>query len=110
MTLLDKLKRRWHAFKALPAGDRFGTVHAQRADASVWVKAALIAAALVALAIGVLLSIMPGPAFVFFGLGGALLAMQSAWVARRLDRTELWLRKQWARYRHRRRNDASTPP
>lgn len=101
--MLRKLKSRWRAFKALAPGKRFQTIHEQQASAPIWVKVLMIAGSVVALGIGVLLTVMPGPAFVFFGLAGALAAIESTWVARGLDRGELFVRELIARRKHRRR-------
>jgi hypothetical protein len=97
--VLTKLRKKWREFKAYPAGERFQTVHKHQKDAPAWVKPVVIAGAIVAFGIGVLLSILPGPAFVFYGLAGALLAIESAWVARKLDRGEVGARKLLARFR-----------
>src|SRR3982751_1868031 len=48
--------------------------------------------ALVAMAVGVVLTFMPGPAVLFFALAGALLATESRGVATALDWSELKLR------------------
>ena len=55
-------------------------------------RAAYAGAAVVSLAVGVVLAFVPGPAVVFFALTAALLAAQSAWLARRLDAAEIWVR------------------
>jgi hypothetical protein len=47
----------------------------------------------------VLLTILPGPAFVFYGLTGALMAVESRWVARTLDHGELAARRRITRFR-----------
>ena len=49
-------------------------------------------AALVAVLVGIVLTVMPGPAVLFFALAGALLAAESRGVATVLDGTELKLR------------------
>lgn len=108
--VLTKLKKKWRELKSYPPGKRFQTVHEQQKDAPAWVKPVVIAGAVVAFGIGVLLSIMPGPAFVFYGLAGALLATESAWVARQLDRGEVGARKliaRWKRWRSRRKAAAT---
>jgi hypothetical protein len=96
------LRKKWHDFKALPPGRRFQTVHEQQQSAPWWVKPAVIATAAGAFAIGILLTFIPGPAFVFYGLAGALAATESAWLARTLDRGELAARRLIARFQHRR--------
>jgi uncharacterized protein (TIGR02611 family) len=64
----------------------------------------LIVAALICVAIGIVLVVMPGPAFVFFILAGGLLATESQTVARFMDWSEVSIRKvvAWAKRRWRR--------
>lgn len=107
-SLRSRLQRRWQAFKALPAGKRFQRFHEQQKDAPAWVKPLLLVGAILCIAAGVVLTFIPGPAFVFFGLAGAMLATQSSYVARALDRGELMaralmrrVRAKWARLRRR---------
>ena len=64
----------------------------------------MIVVALVSLAIGVVLSVIPGPAIPFFFLGGGLLATESRPVARFMDWCELigrrvgaWGKRHWNR-------------
>lgn len=57
--------------------------------------------ALVALAIAVVLTVMPGPAVVFYFIAGMLIAADSVIAARLLDRTESGVRKWWRRWRGR---------
>jgi hypothetical protein len=53
--------------------------------------------ALVAIAIGVILAVIPGPAIPFFILAGGLLASDWLWLARGLDAGEVRARKLWQR-------------
>ena len=99
--MIGMLRRAWHEFKQLPPGERFRTVHEQQANLPRWVKLLVIVAALVSCAIGVVLTFIPGPAIVFYALAAALLAIESAWVARALDRGELAARGLAARLRNR---------
>jgi hypothetical protein len=85
---IAQLRSKWRAFRALPPGERFQTIHRQQARAPVWVKGLMIAGAVIALGIGVVLSVMPGPAIVFFAVAGVLAAVESRSVARALDRGE----------------------
>jgi hypothetical protein len=105
--VISKLKKKWRGFKASPAGKRFQTVHDQQADAPAWVKPLMIAGAVIAFGIGVVLTVVPGPAVVFFALAGALAATESAWVARGLDRGEVVARRLVARIRGRRPKPSS---
>ena len=98
-SLRSELERRWRAFEALPIGERFVRFYEQQKSAPAWVKPLLIVSALACLAIGVVLAFLPGPAFVFFGLAGAMLATQSIHVARLLDRLEVFARSMMRRAR-----------
>jgi hypothetical protein len=105
-----ELQKHWQAFKALPQGERFARVHEQQRDAPRWVKVIIIAGVVLSLGIGVLLSVLPGPAFVFYGIAAALLAIESAKVASLLDRAEVGGRRQLTRFRRwraRRKHDRS---
>lgn len=116
-SLRSSLKRRWRAFAALPIGQRFETFHEAQRDAPAWVMPLLIVGALASLAIGVVLVFIRGPAFVFFGLAGAMLATQSRHVARLLDRGEVATRSllrrarsTWARLRGRHPSASTETP
>ena len=74
-------------------GERFVRFYQQQKNAPGWVKPLLIVSALACLAVGVVLVFIPGPAFVFFGLAGAMLATQSIHIARLLDRLEVFTRR-----------------
>jgi hypothetical protein len=106
--MFSELHERWCAFKAYAPGHRFQTIHEHQADAPAWVKPVVVAGAVLSFGIGVALSILPGPAIVFFAVAGALAAMESAWIARALDRAELWFRKRVSRYRRRRERRAKS--
>ena len=101
VSVLARLKDKWRTFKAHPAGERFQTIHRQQAGASRWLKAAMIAGAVIAFAVGIVLTVLPGPAVVFFALAGALAAVLSAWVARALARAERAVRRVLHRLRRR---------
>jgi hypothetical protein len=100
--MFSKLKKNWRAFKLSPVGRRFQIVHERQAHRPAWVKALMINGAFAAFGVGVVLTVLPGPAVVFFAVAGALAAAESAWVARNLDRAEVAVRKRIARLRHRR--------
>ena len=64
----------------------------------------MFSVALVALAIGVVLAVIPGPAIPFFLIAGGMLATESRTIARVMDWSEVRLRRilAWAkrRWRH----------
>ena len=105
------LNTEWRRLKHAPPGERFQAFNErQQRHARGPIKALYLGGALVALAVGVVLIFIPGPAFVFFILAGALLAAQSRWVARHLDDLEVAGRKTatrahawWRRTRGKRR-------
>jgi hypothetical protein len=83
--------------------DRYQTGHKTRTQAGLGIKLLRlfrIVLAVLAIAVGVVLVFIPGPAILFFAVAGGLLAAESLAVARFLDRTELWLRSGWNRLRH----------
>lgn len=99
--MLSRLREEWQRFRAYPAGERFARVHEQQKGAPAWVRPAMLIGAVVSFAIGVPLAVLPGPAVLFFAISAGLLAAQSAWVARQLDRAEVALRRLLKRFRRR---------
>ena len=107
--MLARLKHQWKTLKRLEPGQRFQTAHRQHrqsAGKSPVRRVLYAVAGVVSLAIGVVLVFIPGPAILFFLIAGGLFAMQSLWVARALDWSELRIRaaisaiRKW-RSRHR---------
>lgn len=97
------LAREWQVLRHSPPGQRFQKSYdlgQREADRSTVVRRVIrLVLAAVALIIGVVLVFIPGPAFVFFAIAGALLATESRAVARVLDWIELRVRQalRWAR-------------
>jgi len=98
--MLNHLKDRWRELKQFEPGERFAKFHAAEQHRSRWVKAAYLGTALALLPVGVLFAFIPGPAVLFFALSAALFATQSLWIAQRLDRGELALRRAWLAVRN----------
>lgn len=100
--MIAKLKRQWTALRRARPGHRFEERYeaAQRKEnrASFFARVLRFTLATVALAIGVVLVFIPGPAILFFALSGALLASESRAVARFLDWCEVKIRAvmRWA--------------
>jgi hypothetical protein len=57
------------------------------------VNALLTVAGVALVAVGIVALPAPGPGFLIIAIGGGLIARQSAWVARQLDRAEVALRR-----------------
>jgi hypothetical protein len=103
--MLQKIKSELRQIKRGAPGQRFMDhyVRSKRnedANGSVWKKWGYVAAGLILLIIGLLLSLPPGvPGFLLWIPGLALLAARSKTLAMLLDRTEAWGRRLWQRLR-----------
>ena len=97
--MFQHARQMWTELRRGPTGRRFRRFHREHAvHRSGWARWLTCIAAAVSFAIGVVLAFIPGPAVVFFALTCALLATQSQFVARLLDRSEVRLRAAWRRY------------
>lgn len=101
------IQAQWQTLKRSRPGRRFrDRYEASRRGASrgTFVQRVVrVTLAAAAIAIGVVLVFMPGPAVLFFALAGALLASESRSVARFMDWCEMKLRAAGSRLRGRRR-------
>lgn len=108
MTLNFRFRDRWRALRRGRPGQRFQQQYelAQcEADAcGPGERLVLMLVAVTALAIAVVLSVVPGPAIPFFVLAGALLAAESRTMARFMDWLEVLFRRglAWSNRRWRR--------
>ena len=94
----NRLRHYWQEFKSAAPGERFHERFERREreralEGFQWSRVLLISLALLCILIAIPLMILPGPAVLFYALAGFLLAGESSWLARGLDRTELWLRR-----------------
>lgn len=110
--MIERVKKDVAKMKKSAPGERFVKQH-ERAKKSGLASGAgrvvCVGLAVVAIAIGVVLVFIPGPAFVFFLLAGALLASQWRLLAEWMDAAELKLRDVWSALRRkwRKRSPAS---
>lgn len=99
-----RLKRQWQVLKRGKPGHRFVERYeaAQRKEnrASFVTRVIRFVIATIAIALGVVFAVIPGPAILFFALAGALLASESKMVARFLDWAEVRIRR-LVRFAHR---------
>jgi hypothetical protein len=93
-SMLEGLKESWRTFQSAPPGRRFVKLHDARAGGPPPIVFYVIGALL--LVGGVVLLLIPGPGLLLIAFGGALIARQSLWLAKRLDRLERVFRG-WAR-------------
>ncbi len=93
--LRDEFREHWRDLKRGRPGSRFEDRYerARRRERAPGKRIILLAAGIVCFAIGVVLSVMPGPAILFFMVAGGLLGTESRFVARAMDWSELRLRK-----------------
>ncbi len=98
----NSLTHEWHLLKRGRAGHRFETRYESAKKArknAAWSdqlgRIVRLFVALGLLAIGVVLVFIPGPAILFFFVGGGLLASESRFIARVLDWTEVKGRALW---------------
>lgn len=91
-----KLKRQWEVLKRGKPGRRFVERYqaAQRKEnrATLATRIVRFGIAIAAIGVGVVFAVIPGPAFVFFALAGALLASESRGVAKFFDWCEVKIR------------------
>lgn len=101
--MIAHARRMWRSIRAGAAGSRFRDHHRreQKRHRGQWAGPYIALGIFLVLA-GLLLSIPPGiPGFIVTLIGAALIASRSARAAHHFDRTELYLRRLWARLRRR---------
>ncbi|MBA8885327.1 PGPGW domain-containing protein [Dokdonella fugitiva] len=99
--MFDTLKARWRAFIAVPRGERFLAHHrrAHRDGAAGWVRYAVMAGASLMIVVGIAMLVLPGPGLLVMLAGAVLLAEESAFVARVMDRIDLAVARAGRRWR-----------
>ncbi|HEY4302716.1 MAG TPA: hypothetical protein VGM73_17735 [Candidatus Didemnitutus sp.] len=93
----------WHSVPGDRFHARYRRVRKKAVTESVGPRVIRVVLAVICFLIGGSLVFLPVPEFPFFIIGGALLAAESSWLARALDRTELririWISRLLARWR-----------
>jgi len=102
------LKARWHAFVAVPRGQRFEAHHerAHRPNAPGWMRVAMLTVGSILLVLGIVMIVLPGPGLLAIIAGGVIVAEESSRAARVMDRLDLFAYRAVARWRARK---ARTP-
>jgi uncharacterized protein (TIGR02611 family) len=94
MAFLQQLRSEWHQLEKDPPGKRFQNRYRRKHDERGGKKNPLmLVVGAVVMAVGVFLMPAPGPGVIVVLLGGALLSEESLFVARALDRLEVWVRE-----------------
>lgn len=104
MRLVQRMKAHWRDLERGEPGrrfqERYERAHRERSRKGNLVQRVLkIGGGILAIAIGLIEIVFPGPAFLFLMLGGALLATESRVVARTMDWLEVKCRAAWSRVR-----------
>ena len=91
--MLAELRKHWRIFKNGRPGSRFQKLYEARKESGGPARIAFLAVGILLFAGGVVLLVIPGPGLPLIAFGAALLAQQSLWLARLLDRAEPILRR-----------------
>ena len=91
----------WDRFVHALPGRRFRERYRrkQQEQGSAWKRCAFVIAGIALSLVGILFMAIPGPGIPILALGLALVAQESAVMARLLDRAEVRLRRWWKRLR-----------
>ncbi len=101
--MFNTFRQRWREFRTDPPGRRFENRYWRRNTrrSSVWRRLLVIVFGIVVIAIGIVMLVLPGPGSLVIVLGAALIAEESLWASRLLDRCGLriehWIAKVRAR-------------
>lgn len=96
MITRDDIKDYWESFKSSTPGRRFEDFYERRQEerkgSGLWQQVAYMAAGVFLVGCGAVFLIMPGPGLLVIALGLALFAGELRFMARFLDKVEIWLR------------------
>ena len=91
----------WNRFAHTPPGRRFQERYRRKQEekGNTWKRCAWVCVGVILVAVGVFFLAVPGPGIPILAVGLALIAQESASMARWLDRAELRLRRWWKKLR-----------
>lgn len=97
--MFEAVHRHWRAFRAEPAGTRFQRRYRRRAarPSGLLRKLGVMVAASGLLVAGLAMLVLPGPGLLALILGAALIAEESLFAARLLDRIDFAISRRLAR-------------
>lgn len=97
MTMFESFKDAWEKIQHDPPGERFCRQYHRRQKARQHIlnRILFIGVGLVCMVFGILMLFTPGPGIFLLFLGWGLIAQESLWLAKQLDKLELILRR-WA--------------
>lgn len=91
--MFAQVSEEWRMFKADAPGERFRQHYARARHASHAARIVRLLIGIVVLAAGIAMLVLPGPGILGTVFGLALIAAHSRWLAERLDRAELAIRR-----------------
>ena len=98
--MFARLRRNMRTFMTVPSGRRFRAHYERmRAKPGAWRAVLAFGGGLILIALGIVMVVTPGPGLVVAIIGAALIAGESLFAARVLDRMDLWASRAWARWR-----------
>jgi len=98
--MFDSLKRRAQRFMTAPSGTRFRAYHERLAQRPNLMRTLLVVGCgLILVALGLAMLVLPGPGLLVAAIGAALIAGESLWAARLLDRMDSAVTRIWRRWR-----------
>ena len=101
--MIERIKDEWRIFAAYPPGERFEYHYAlKRGEGKTLLgRITWIVVGVFFLLAGFVMLFTPGPGLLAIGFGVTCFAQESRRVARFCDRTEMRIRRIWARWRSR---------
>ena len=98
--MFARLRQKMRAFMTVPSGRRFRAHYDRmRARPGVLRTVLAIGGGLLLMALGIVMLVTPGPGLIVAAIGAALIAGESMFAARILDRIDLFATRTWARWR-----------
>lgn len=98
--MFDSLKRRVRRFMTAPSGTRFRAYHERLAQRPNLMRTLLaVGCGMILVALGMIMLVLPGPGLLIAAIGAVLIAGESLWAARLLDRVDRCLTRAYARWR-----------
>lgn len=101
--MFERIKKNFERLKSFEPGSRFQRQYKEhkKEKSSASMRPLLFVAGLAMIAVGLVGLVVPGPGLVGIAIGLALLARESLFIAKGMDRAEVKGRELWSRWRHR---------
>lgn len=99
----ERIRKEWRTFAAEPPGLRFERHYERQRELEGGLVGRItwIAAGIFFVVAGFIMLFTPGPGLLAMGFGFTCFSRESRRVARLCDRTEMWIRGVWERWRNR---------